>query len=227
MRALNLAALILVSTLPAACAGGGGPGGSPRWAELGRERLFVSPSGEPFRSRPGGPRPIALWFASVDADRNGALSAAEFTADAGRAFARLAGADDLIDDAEVSAFERDIVPEMQPDRGGAAPRPEPDGVSDIIRLPDDGPGRRGGRGGRGGFNVYGAAPFGLTGEPHPLLAADFDQSRGVSRAEFLRATATRFRALDAAGDGALTLTELDAIRPPRAQGGRRRPRGED
>ena len=36
-----------------------------------RGALFVSPSGEPFRSRPGEPYPVAVWFAQADADHDG------------------------------------------------------------------------------------------------------------------------------------------------------------
>lgn len=206
--------------LAAACATREDPELGP---ELSRERLFVSPSGEPFRAAPGGPRPTAAWFAGADRDRDGAITAAELRADAERWFAVLAGADRVIDGLEVSSYERDRLPEMLPDRERDASREA--GPSEILRLPEPRPGERPGARGRGGFNLDGAAPFGVTGEPHPLMSADFDQSRGIDAAEFRRASDERFHLLDHAGDGRLTLAELEAIKLPRRRS--RRERAED
>lgn len=188
-------------------------------------RLFVSPHGEPFRRLPTGPSPIAVWFAGADADRDGAVTSAELRADGDRWFAVLAGADGVIDGFEVAAYEAERVPEILPDGGRRRPeRPTPEG-SDIVRLPDVQVSRdRLPRRGSGGFNLNGAAPFGITGEPHPIMAADFDQSRRIDQAEFRRASNERFRLLDKGGDGRLTLAELEAIELPRRQA-IRRPRG--
>ena len=48
-----------------------------------RGRLFISPMGEPFR----GPDPVRQWFDGADANKDGALTADEFVADAMRFFA--------------------------------------------------------------------------------------------------------------------------------------------
>lgn len=210
------AALPLLLLLTACAAGDG-------YSDLGpgpdRDRLFVSPSGEPFRQAAGGSRPMTLWFSGADADRDGAITAAELRADAERWFKMLAGADDVIDGAEVSTYERSRLPEMLPD---AARLTLPEGeASDILRLPEAPPREGRGTRGRGGFNLDGAAPYGVTGEPHPLMSADFDQSRRIDRAEFLRASDERFRLLDRAGDGRLSLTEVQAIKLPRRRALRR------
>jgi hypothetical protein len=176
-----------------------------------RTQLFVSPHGEPFRPTPTRPLPMRAWFVGADTDRDGFLSAAEFRADGDRWFASLAGADGEIDGFEVSAYELQALPEMAP-----TPVPTraetPAAESDVIQLPSreaaDGRARR-------GVNLDGAAPFGITGEPHPVMAADFDQSRRIDRAEFRRASDERFRLLNKTGDGRLSLSELESIKPPR------------
>lgn len=50
-----------------------------------RGKLFISPMGEPFR----GGDPIKQWFEGADANKDGALTADEFVADAMRLFAVL------------------------------------------------------------------------------------------------------------------------------------------
>lgn len=208
---------VFSALLLSACAGGAG---TEPMDGSARERLFVSPSGEPFRATPDGPRPIAVWFARADADRDGSITAAELRADAARWFAVLAGSDAVIDGFEVSAYEQRTLPEMLPDAASRR-RAASEEESDILRLPDERPADRPGARGRGGFNLDGATPYGVTGEPHPLMSADFDQSRQIDTAEFARASDERFRLLDKAGDGRLTLSELDAVKLPRRRALRR------
>ena len=84
-----------------------------------RLSLFVSPAGEPFRAAPGGPPPIAAWFAGADANGDGALSYAEFLADFRRWFAALdTDHDGEIAPAEVTRYETEILPEMASRGGG-------------------------------------------------------------------------------------------------------------
>ncbi|MEO8113421.1 MAG: hypothetical protein ABI655_03495, partial [Phenylobacterium sp.] len=74
-----------------------------------RPRLFISPSGEPFR----GPDGLGAWLAGADADHDGAVTLTEFRADAVRFFKVLdANGDGRIDGFEIQAYERDIAPEI-------------------------------------------------------------------------------------------------------------------
>jgi hypothetical protein len=182
-----------------------------------RPRLFISPSGEPFRSGDG----LAAWFAQADADHDGAITASEFQADALRAFKLYdANGDGVIDGFEIQAYEHDRVPE----------------IAEILIGGEDmgdrrgGGGRRSRRGGRqGGGNQgggeqapgpaavgagrEGAARFSLLNEPEPLLAADADVDGKVTLAEWTRATARRFATLDKDHSGRLTLEKLRPQKP--------------
>ena len=222
-RAALLAASAL-ALLAAGCAPGPRPGRPGGGAMQGPgARLFVSPAGQAFRSRGGGERPIEAWFRAADADRDGALTLDEFRADFARAFAAFdRDGDGEIEPDEVALYERDILPEMA-SRGGPG--------GGMIRRPGGGePGRmrRGGGGGgrRGGMAMMaGAGRFGLLAIPHPIMDADADFNRGVSRAEWDQAAGRRFVLLDRAHSGRLTLAELIALRRgPAGEGGRRRPR---
>lgn len=60
--------------------------------------------------------------------------------------------------------------------------------------------------------MAGAARFGLLPISHPIMEADADFNRGVTRAEFAEAARHRFAALDGAHDGRLTLAGLIGAR---------------
>jgi hypothetical protein len=198
MRKLLLAAIL------AALAGAAVAEPPPSEAGRARRQLFISPSGEPFRTGDG----LAAWFAQADADRDGAITLAEFEADAWRAF-RLydTDGDGVIGGLEIQAYERDRAPE----------------ISEFSFGDGEAPGRRGGSGGgdsaeprregsrEAGFRgagSTGAARFSLLNEPEPLLAADTDIDGKVSRDEWSRATARRFARLDHDHTGRLTLATL-------------------
>lgn len=183
--------------------------------------LFISPSGEPFR----GPDGFSAWFAQADADHDGAISRAEFQADAERAFKLYdTDGDGVIGGLEIQAYERQGVPEISefafggeedggrgrrrgprgggrqgPRRGGDADRPDgqPSDAASAFR----------------GAGASGAARFSLLNEPEPLLAADDDVDGKVTRAEWARATARRFARLDRTLAGHLTVAALRA--PPK------------
>jgi len=70
--------------------------------------------------------------------------------------------------------------------------------------------------------VDGAGRFSFLNIPHPVMAADLDLNRGVSRDEFAQAAAQRFALLDKDRDGRIARAELPPLPQPRA----RRPRGE-
>jgi hypothetical protein len=178
--------------------GPGGPGSGPQ--------LFISPAGEPFRAPGGAPYPIAAWFEDADANHDGALSRDEFVADSLRFFAVVdADHNGVIDGFEVSAYENRIAPEIV---GGVGPR--------TMRRGPRGQGPEGGdddmspRGRRPqGANVLqGAAIYGLIAEPEPVMAADADFNRRITKDEAQKAASIRFALLDKDKDGLLKLAEL-------------------
>lgn len=193
-------------------AGATGPGAPPvhglaaRTAgeRAGGERLFISPMGEPFRSVRGGAEPQDLWFAGADTNHDGALTRAEFEADAARFFAVLdRNHDGEIDPDDIDYYESTIAPEI---RVGAASFAES---------------QSGGDGGEGSAKpVYpdrqGAARYGYFSFPEPVTAADRNYNRGVSADEFRRAADARFDVLDTNRDGRIDHDELPRIDPPRA-----------
>jgi hypothetical protein len=195
-------------------------GGAPPGEGRPHHGLFISPAGEPFRGGDG----LAAWFAGADADHDGAITAAEFQADAERFFERLdANHDGVVDGFEVSAYEQTIAPEiaaMEFDR-----QPGGGGEAEGQRR---GGGRRGGRGrlggqfggdggGRGpaGAGHEGAGRYSLINEPEPVANADENVDSKVTLEEWRHATAHRFAALDKAKTGRLTLDELRGGRPKR------------
>ncbi|HEX7849985.1 MAG TPA: EF-hand domain-containing protein, partial [Sphingomonas sp.] len=102
--------------------------------ERPRGRLFISPMGEPFR----GPDPIGAWFDGADANRDGALTLAEFVADADRFFLRLdRGHDGEIDPDDIDYYETVLAPEVRAGGEGGMTGARPSGGG-------GGGGRRGG-----------------------------------------------------------------------------------
>ena len=189
---------------------------------------FISPMGEPFRG-PGGPvAQVIAWFNAADADHDGRLTEAEFTADAARFFKTLdTDGDGEIDPAELRHYETVVAPEVHVAgdvgvRGGGGAR----GGSGGRHGGRGGGGGGGGRGGRSGSagsedasppssrsssaprGAEGAGRFGLLDLPEPVAAADTDLDRSITRREFAAAASARFDALDTDSDGFLTLAKL-------------------
>ena len=189
-------------------------------------RLFISPSGEPFRG--GGAR--EAWFARADADHDGTLTLAEFRADAMGFFKVLdANGDGKIDGFENQAYETKIAPEITRmsfpgEGGGESNGPPRGGDNEASHIPRGGGGpgsgrRPGGGPQHGGAPREGAARYGLLNEPQPVRGADADLDWKVTAEEWAKAAGKRFAILDPDGDGKLTLTTLPAPplgpRPPR------------
>lgn len=120
MLRIAFAAAALLAATPAFAQPGPPPGE--------HMRLFLSPSGEPFRGQDG----LADWFTAADADKNGALTLTEFRDDAMRFFKVLdADGDGQVDGPENSAYETRIAPEItRADMGG------PPGKRPIVRKVD-------------------------------------------------------------------------------------------
>jgi hypothetical protein len=231
-----LAALTLAALTLAACANAppqddrGGPGGGPggpgggrgrgfgpppgeagdRGPQRPRQQLFISPAGEPFRASAEAPYPVAAWFAGADANHDGGLSRDEFVDDAARFFAVLdVDHDGVIDGFEVATYEKKIAPEIllgSTFEGGGGRGGPPGGGRGG---PGGGRGKPGG-GGRGamGGMMEGAAPYSLLAEPQPVMGADADFNRRISKDEALKAAKARFALLDVDKDGVLRLDTL-------------------
>jgi hypothetical protein len=165
--------------------------------------LFLSPMGEPFRS--SGPADnIGAWFARADGDRDGALVPAEMKRDSARFFAMLdTDGDGEIEPNEMARYENEIAPEVQLGlqmrsakvgdwRGGRQRRMQ------VFKVGLDGAGR-----------------FSFLNIPQPVMAADLDMNRGVSRSEFEQAAGQRFALLDKDRDGRLVRAELPLLPQPK------------
>jgi hypothetical protein len=246
MTSRALAVLTLVALSLAACAhapqeddrgGPGGPGGGRgrgfgplpgesggRGPQRSRPQLFISPAGEPFRASAEAPYPVAAWFAGADANHDGALSRDEFADDAARFFAVLdTDRDGVIDGFEVSTYEKKIAPEIllgSSFEGGGGRGGPPGGGRGG---PGGGRGKPGGggRGGAMGGMMEGAAPYSLLAEPQPVMGADADFNRRITKDEALKAAKARFALLDSDKDGVLRLADL----PRTPSQGRERPDG--
>ncbi len=182
-------------------------------------RIFLSPSGEPFRLGPATPDPLKAWFDHVDANKDGAIDRFEFRADAAAFFKTLdENGDGVIDGFEAGDYERKIAPELAQQAEGSLPgqfgprehggrtddhAPPKSGVLSIEPHRDSadaGPEGKGGRGARGIAQ--------LLDEPEPVTGADLQLDGRITLEEWLRATDRRFELLDTAKTGRLTLDGL-------------------
>ena len=165
---------------------------------------FLSPMGEPFRAGPVQADNVETWFAAADRDRDGALAPGELREDSARFFALLdSDRDGELEMAEIDRYENEIAPEVQ--------------VGLQMRSTGFGD-WHGGK--RRRIPVYergldGAARYSFLPIPHPVMAADEDMNRGVSRAEFAKAAEERFALLDKDRDRRLTRAELPPLPRPR------------
>ena len=167
---------------------------------------FLSPMGEPFRSPDPAADNIGTWFAGADGDRDGALALAELRQDSRRFFALLdTDGNGELSMAEIARYENEVAPEVQ------------------VGLQMRSTGFGDWRGGRRRRNlVYergldGAGRFSFLNIPHPVMAADLDMNRGVSREEFAQAADQRFALLDKDRDGRLARAELPPLPRPRSR----------
>ncbi len=163
-------------------------------------RVYIAPMGEPFRTD-GRTDPMAAWFAQADADHDGRLTLAELQADADRFFTTLDGdRSGEIDPQEMADYENKVAPEIklyQPDqdRGPRTGRQRHDAKQAARQRADY-------------VAPYGAGLYASLNIPEPVVSADLDLNRGVSRAELASVAASRFPALDSAGRGYLSYDTL-------------------
>lgn len=229
---------------------GAGPREGGRWSG-GRHRgsVFLSPMGEPFRSEDPAADNVGTWFAQADANHDGAITLDEMQADAMRFFAALdTNHDGEIDPTELTRYETEIAPEVQVGaqmgersgarrggeggggrRGGGGGGGGGHGGWGGGRRGGSGQGGGGGEAARGGQNgnfeegLEGAGRYSFLNIPEPVISADVDLNRGVSRAEFLAAAGRRFVMLDTNHDGRLTRDELPPL--PERHSGKQKHKG--
>lgn len=170
----------------------------PAIVPLAGGHIFISPMGEPFHGAEG-ISGAEEWFRKADANHDNRITPREFEADALRFFATLdTDHDGEIGPDEISHYETDVAPEIRVistygnpslaksnDDGTVTPPPYP------TRL--------------------GAGRYGFLDMPEPVVSADANFDRGISRQEFAIAASKRFRMLDANGDGVLTRDELPKL----------------
>ena len=148
-------------------------------------RVFISPSGEPFRPDASAPDGFEAWFARVDANHDGRIDRSEFRADAEQFFKRLdTDHDGVIDGFEVAAYEKTVAPELDISGQGFA---------------------------RGGSSTIDT--FSLLSDPEPVSSADVSLDSRITMTEWLQAADRRFDMLDAKHLGVLTHDELRALLP--------------
>ncbi len=186
-------------------------------------QLFMSPAGEPFRAYPDDPYPVEVWFKRADTDKDGALSLAEFKADAQTFFRKVdRDGNGVIDDSETSYYEKSIAPEIlepfieafDPSKAPRQPKWErnPDGTLPTTEasgsrishdrkplMSADAAAMQARRG---------AARFSFLNEPQPIRACDSNLDYKVTLAEWLNKTERRFATLDLNHDGKLERDEL-------------------
>lgn len=174
-------------------------------ARQGLGRAFISPMGEPFFGRTAGEDGLVVWFAQVDANRDGMITTDEMSADADRFFKTLdLNHDGEIDPDEITHYEFYVVPELRTDPiFSAADLP---GGQHVEHVDDE----------------SSVGRFSLLRIPEPVASADTNFNRGVSATEFEAAATQRFQLLDINTEGALRLRELQSIRSAAASDARRK-----
>lgn len=158
-------------------------------------RNFISPAGEPVRSKDA-LSGAEHWFRQADANGDGRIVPAEFRADFDRFFMALdTDHDGEIGPDEIERYETEIAPEIRVASSYGDPQ--------LAKTDDDGkvtpppyPTR------------LGAGRFGYLDMPEPIVSADANIDRAISRREMAAAADKRFHMLDINGDGAITRDDL-------------------
>jgi len=172
----------------------------PQTTPLAEPNLFISPSGQPFRSKAGEPYPVVAWFNKTDTNHDGKIDREEFRAEA-KAFFDMMNLrkNGVIDDEIIDAYEKRVVPEIinaniqQP---GVVSTDTP-----SYSSPTDYKTKR-----------QGAAQFGLLNNAEPLRSADHSFRGLIQLKDMLAQADQNFDELDYDHKGYLTLEDLP--RPP-------------
>ena len=159
-------------------------------------KTYIAPMGEPFRTD-GFTDPMKAWFDRADADHDGKLTLSEMQADSDRFFTVLdKDRSGEIDPEEMSNYENVVAPEIKLYQRGQDMRARTGKQKHAAKAAA----RQ-----RADYQApYGAGLWASLNIPQPIVSADFDLNRGVSRAELRQAAANRWPLLDTANRGYLT-----------------------
>lgn len=192
-------------------------------------QMFISPMGEPFRAAADEPYPVEQWFAGADADHDGAITKAEFRADALRFFKQLdADGDGVLDGEEIKHYENQVAPEITADilltdaQRENAGRKEtyddmrgPNGEAPQVMLGANGGSRidKNRLAERGDATLLinsrrGAGKYGFLEDPDPVHGCDTNIDFRVSLREWMEAADRRFDRIDIKHKGKLIHDEL-------------------
>jgi hypothetical protein len=173
--------------------------GPPR---VGVEQVFIAPSGEAFRVPANAPYPVADWFARADADHDGKLTEAEFTAD----FLRFVASLDLDHDGTIDGIELERYEAAM----GSVLRTSTFDGNWGMKHEDDGDSRQSAAtlGSYMADAPQGAGRFDLLRIPEPVAAMDTALNGRINRQEVKDAAEYRFSLLDKRQHGYLLLSEL-------------------
>ncbi len=197
----------------------------PQTTPLAEAQLFISPCGEPFRSKAGEPYPVITWFERTDVNKDGKIDRKEFEADAEQFFHKLdVNKDGIVGDYVINFYEKRLVPEILSNLQGAAfftgqGEPKlikvqiPGSVADAQRkgseiVPGGAPDLPPSRPREDDGPPKGAAAFGLLNDPEPIRSADRSFASRIKLQDFIAQADRNFDALDYKGVGYLTLEGL-------------------
>lgn len=171
--------------------------------------VLNTPTGEPL-GRARCDHALAAWLIRTDSDRDGALTAAEFSQDARLVFSRL--------DRDTNGF---VTPdELQQARMAFMDAPAPE--DRPMRPRGDGKAAGGGPGGPGPGGGGAPQSNGPAGTLDPIMTADANLDFKVSGAEFAARVNETFAGLDKNADQRLSLVEVTASCPSRPSAPSRR-----
>jgi hypothetical protein len=220
---MRTAAWAVLGALATASLGAGGAQARvlPQTTPLADAQLFISPSGQPYRSKPGEPYPVVAWFEKTDTNHDGKIDRAEFRAEAEAFFHQLdLRKNGIIDDEIINLYEKKVVPEILVGAGGVAWR---HGASEAVltKVQLGGAGLGGGQQSivpgpppdlptpKPGTDARrGAALYGLLNDAEPLRSADRSFRSQLKLQDMLDQADRNFDALDYDKRGYLTLEDL-------------------